>query len=342
MKTDKVLLVGFGSIGKFHLQKLQKTYKIVDIIEPDYDKHNAVLLSGSRTKINFYQNIENIENGITYEFAVIANWGPDHFETIQKLYKKGIHKFLIEKPLSDSLFELDCIEQMIKNKQIEIISHFQWSYSFLPRIIESSDIKKEIGNLISIVISGGAKCLVTNGIHFMALADILFGSEPMTSSEMYQNDFINPRSKSFLYLEGNVTWKYPNSRYLSINFFNRSHNSIIGILNFEYGYAILENNNIKVFAIETIEKNKIVSKTTTKNATKEIYNGPAFTFQDGSDGTDVIYRKLQGEITQFDMYHGISVTKNLIASIIKFYNLEKSSFAKSIKEDDFKVKWNLS
>ena len=342
MTPEHVLLIGHGSIGKFHLDKLVDLVENVDVIEPLPKNQTPSILKKHACEINFYNNLSNLPDDKFYTFAVIANWGPDHVSTILKLLEKGITKFLVEKPLCDSLSDLKLIEDLVSENKIEIISHYQWSYSYLPELINEITKKHDLGNTISMVVNGGAKCLATNGIHFLALAETIFIDIPIASSIIYVNDEINPRNKKFVFLEGNATWKYPNSKYLSINFFNKSHNALICVLNFEFGYAIIQNDEIKIYAIPFDRRFQFTSPTRTAIASDLVYEGQAFSYPDGSDGTDLVYSKLLDGLTREDSAHGIQTIKDFILTLEKNNGSEIDRDLSGVNSERLEKKWNLS
>jgi predicted dehydrogenase len=342
MISEHVLLIGHGSIGKFHLEKLVGLVESVDVIEPLSKNQTMTGAIKHACIINFYDNLSSLPSNKLYSFAVIANWGPDHVSTILRLFKSGITKFLVEKPLCDSLSDLRMIEELVSTNQIELISHYQWSYSYLPELISKMASEHVLGKTISMVVNGGAKCLVTNGIHYLALAEVIFKHNPIASSIIYDNDEINPRNKKFVFLEGNATWKYPNSNYLSINFFNKSHVSLICIINFEFGYAIIQNDEIRIYSIPLYSRLQMTSPTRTGNASDLIYEGPAFSYPDGSDGSDLIYSKLFKGLTSEDSAHGIRVIKDFILTLEKNGNSEINRDLSAVTYERLDRKWNLS
>jgi hypothetical protein len=342
MLDAHVLLIGHGSIGKFHVDRLTNLVKNVDVVEPLSSNRTQRNPQLDKCEIRFYSEIAKLPANRVYEFAVIANWGPDHVKTMLSLLDRGVTKFLVEKPLCDSLYDLRIIEGLVLEKKIEIISHYQWSYSFLPKIIEKTTLEYNLGKTISIVVSGGAKCLVTNGIHYLALAEVLFNEAPIASSIIYDNEAINPRSDKFVFLEGNATWKYPNSKYLSINFFNKSHMSIICIINFEFGYGMIQGENMDIYEIPVDKRDQITSPTKTANATKLIYSGPAFTHPDGRDGSDVIYSKLFNGLSDEDALHGIRTIKDFLLTLSKNINSKINRNLSIMEIDQIEKNWNLS
>jgi hypothetical protein len=342
MLDAHVLLIGHGSIGKFHVDRLTNLVKNVDVVEPLSSNRTLRNPQPDKCEIRFYSEIAKLPDNRVYEFAVIANWGPDHVKTILSLLDRGVTKFLVEKPLCDSLFDLRIIESLVSEGKIEIISHYQWSYSFLPNLIEETALKYNLGKTISIVVNGGAKCLVTNGIHYLALAEVLFNESPNASSIIYENDAINPRNKKFVFLEGNATWQYPNSKYLSINFFNKSHMSIFCIINFEFGYGIIQGENIDIYAIPVTKRDQITSPTKTANATDLVFSGSAYTFPDGRDGSDVIYSKLFDGINDEDAFHGIRTIKDLLLTLSKNITTKIDRNLSSMEIGQIEKNWNLS
>lgn len=342
MLDANVLLIGHGSIGKFHLEKLIKLVTTIDVVEPLDTNRFLKNPLPTLCQVNFYSELSKLPRNKMYEFAVIANWGPDHINTIVSLFKKGITKFLVEKPLCDSLQDLKIIEDLVLAGRIKIISHYQWSYSYLPTLIKEKSEKYDLGSTISMVINGGAKCLVTNGIHYLALAEILFNSKPVESTIIYDNDVINPRNNKFVFLEGNATWKYPNSKYLSINFFNKSHVSIIFIVNFEFGYGIIQNEKIELYGISKDKRKLFTSPTRTANATELVFSGPAFSYPDGRDGSDVIYSLFLSEIGIQDSFHGIDTVKDFILTLEKSTNNKIERNLSKLSVQQIEKNWNLS
>ena len=103
----KVLLIGFGSIGKRHYEVLSKTSQIqqIDLVTKQNVEDNIC-----------YENLEIIENINQYDYFVIASETNKHFEQLDFLEKNVKNKLIFcEKPLFESKQDLK-----IKNNKVFI------------------------------------------------------------------------------------------------------------------------------------------------------------------------------------------------------------------------------
>lgn len=101
----KVLVIGFGSIGKRHYDVLSKLSEIQSI--------DLVTKQNIEDKI-CYKNLEVVDNINQYDYFVIASETNKHFEQLKFLEKNVKNKFIFcEKPLFESKKDLE-----IKNNKV--------------------------------------------------------------------------------------------------------------------------------------------------------------------------------------------------------------------------------
>ena len=101
----KVLLIGFGSIGKRHYDVLSKLFEIQSI--------DLVTKQNIKDKI-CYKNLEVVDNINQYDYFVIASETNKHFEQLKFLEENVKNKFIFcEKPLFESKKDLE-----IKNNKV--------------------------------------------------------------------------------------------------------------------------------------------------------------------------------------------------------------------------------
>ncbi|RBQ30143.1 Gfo/Idh/MocA family protein [Aliarcobacter vitoriensis] len=131
----KVLLIGFGSIGKRHYEVLSKFSQIQQID----------LVTKQNIEYICYENLEIIKNINQYDYFVIASETNKHFEQLEFLEKNVKDKLIFcEKPLFESKQGLE-----IKNNKV-FIGYVLRFHPLIEKLIES--IKNE--NIILV----NAKC----------------------------------------------------------------------------------------------------------------------------------------------------------------------------------------
>ncbi len=213
------LLVGLGSIGRKHLSSLNHYYPDADIfvIDPAYPPGNQTINSIS------FLVIEEIPFSISAnDIAIVANWGPDHFNSFLELVEAGFTRILIEKPLADSLHELRKIEEICFQNEIVLSVNHSWHFEGLASRIQSLSNSLALGAPVMLTAYGGARCISTAGSHIIHLANQLFASPPLAISGLGRSDFINPRNASLSFYEGVFSFSYPGKQMLSITYSNSS------------------------------------------------------------------------------------------------------------------------
>ena len=87
----KVLIIGFGSIGRRHFEILSTFDNVTSI---------GVVSKQSLANIQSYSNLENIKDLNIYDYFIIASETVKHFEQLKYICSKVEHKkILVEKPL---------------------------------------------------------------------------------------------------------------------------------------------------------------------------------------------------------------------------------------------------
>tara|TARA_Y100000590_G_scaffold148843_2_gene171017 strand:- start:16459 stop:17430 length:972 start_codon:yes stop_codon:yes gene_type:complete len=136
--------VGYGSIGKRHIQNLSN-YSDIEIIVCTKRKQD-IFLKKNKCKV-----IKSLKKSISEnpDFAIISNVTSLHIETAIELANAGIH-FLIEKPLSHNQNGVKKLLNVIKTKKL--ITLIGCHLRFHPCIIKIKEIieKKKIGKVLAV------------------------------------------------------------------------------------------------------------------------------------------------------------------------------------------------
>ena len=218
-------IIGLGSVGKKHAKyysNLKGELIFIDPLESVYDwAQNNI-----NRNFKYFKKINKAESYITRnklpKLAIISNWGNQHYSSLLELNQMGIKKFFIEKPVANSIYQIDSLLNMAKNKKIEFVAGFGWRYSGLPEKIKEISCSHLGGDPKLISMTGGAFGMVTNGIHFLDLAISIFESEPISVFSNLKSDKINPRSKELDFWQGVSSWSFSNNKYLIISSSNHS------------------------------------------------------------------------------------------------------------------------
>lgn len=211
---SRAILIGYGSIGKRHLQQLTSRCEEVIVVDPvvetstDVDKNVRYYKSLQDYAAALRQNESTLPN-----IGVIANWGPDHFSTFKELKNLGIRKFLVEKPLASRMSHIEEFEYLCLSDKLQIWSNFHLRFDnssqFLYQYIEN--LKLGIPKLMTV--TGGAKCLATTGIHWIDFFLSLSGDNNYDVISNILSENINPRNAKLSFLEGVIHLGSPRSAF---------------------------------------------------------------------------------------------------------------------------------
>ena len=137
----KILIIGDGSIGKRHISNLTKIGKIKIIVHTKRKKDNFL----KKNNCSVFSKLENCLKEHP-DAAVICNETSIHAKIATKLAKNNMHIF-IEKPLSNSLIEINQLKKIVKSKRI--ITHVGCVLRFHPILKKTKEIieKKSIGKI---------------------------------------------------------------------------------------------------------------------------------------------------------------------------------------------------
>ena len=145
----KILIVGFGSIGKRHMRNILEKKNVEILI---CTKRNDLKFKEKNIKI-----VKNIDDAISEkpDMAFVTNETSYHVKVAIKLAKAGIDLF-IEKPLSASKNRLLELKKIIKKKRI--ISLVGCDHRFHPCLknIKEIIIKKKLGRILSVQVESSS------------------------------------------------------------------------------------------------------------------------------------------------------------------------------------------
>jgi predicted dehydrogenase len=146
----KVLVVGYGSIGKRHIENLSKL-KNIEILVCTKRKYDRFL---KQNKCEIYATLSDCVKENPH-FAIIANETQFHVKTALFLAKCNIH-LLIEKPISHSLTKLNELLTIVEKKKLIVL--VGCNFRFHPSLVLMKNIilKGDLGRVISAQVENGS------------------------------------------------------------------------------------------------------------------------------------------------------------------------------------------
>ena len=123
-----ILIVGHGSIGsRYRSELLKRNFNPENILI--VDKSLDVLNSLKSEGFKCYKSIDQLSTcNNDIEYGIISNWGPDHFEAANFLLNNKCKRLIIEKPVTNSLSDLNKLIDKSKKLEAYVTVHHRWKY----------------------------------------------------------------------------------------------------------------------------------------------------------------------------------------------------------------------
>ena len=219
------LIVGVGSIGRRHAAVMAERYEqliVVDTQATALEWCHQHLKPEIRSFDSVEAAIPEITSHTSDITAVIAAWGPHQFPIFSALVDAGVRNIFCEKPVAVSLGQVAALREMIRSNGISLNTGLHFRYRNIAETIRAFADKYLGGAPSMCVVAGGARCVATNGIHWLDLASCTFGCEPISVTSRLQRHEINPRTPSVGFWQGVGVWEYPQGRVFTVSYSNHS------------------------------------------------------------------------------------------------------------------------
>ena len=331
------LLIGCGSVGKKHLSKLIELGQKIWVVDPNEDARQFAL-SRSDLISGVFPSIESFlkaEGAPLINLAVIANWGPDHFYAFEKIKDLSPHTIIIEKPVTSKLSDLYLMKTHLEKSKASIFVNFHLRFdSGFKQLSELCDSSK-YGTPALISIVAGAKCISTNGIHWIDFSNQLIGSEWDKIDSSMSSQLINPRSKDLNFYEGFTNITYKNKSSTNVSFTNNSFMDMQITIVWKNAKGVIVNGFLTVYEAETeIPHDQPVTRSAL--FAKKVFEAPF-----SVDGFNNLYAQIDDK-KGFVMENALEANELLILSLIASKTSSQLSYGESIQEDLINFDWKIS
>ena len=141
----KILLIGFGSIGKRHLGNLfYLGYTDVDVVTSN------TVLPEPYACLSLYRSLKDAIAVSTYDTAILCTPTAQHTPAILQLLQAQVYRIYIEKPVSHSLDDLDLIVSLASRYSNKIVVGFDLHFDLGLQKVKELLVQQTIGKIISI------------------------------------------------------------------------------------------------------------------------------------------------------------------------------------------------
>ncbi|MBU4491742.1 MAG: Gfo/Idh/MocA family oxidoreductase [Euryarchaeota archaeon] len=144
-----VIVIGYGSIGKRHVDNLLKLRQIGQVIVCS-NHLDSFQNHPEKEKLKLVRSLEElspmISSGRQFDFAIIANETYKHVETANTIAESGIHLF-IEKPISDSVTKAISLKKIAEKSNIKIFVAYNFRFLGAIQYVKNQISSGVIGSL---------------------------------------------------------------------------------------------------------------------------------------------------------------------------------------------------
>ncbi len=221
--VESSLLVGYGSIGRWHAPVLRKMFPSLTIVETkEAAREQAALACPGGRVVPALRDLDAVGFSFGTCLAVIATWGPSHAGLFHELVDRGVRMVFCEKPLAASVADAAAMVRRSESEGVSLGVHHFLRYHGFAEALRGVAVELQLGDPVSLVVEGGAACLVTNGLHWVDFASALFGEGPRRVVSTARGLRINPRSPDLMIYGGTAIWSFGGDREAVISLSERS------------------------------------------------------------------------------------------------------------------------
>jgi predicted dehydrogenase len=219
------LIVGVGSIGRKHAVVMAERYEQLFVVDSSLTAQKWAkehLPSHAKVFGALPDALADIGKHAAQVTAVIASWGPHHFEAFSRLVQSGVRRVFCEKPLATSLQQIRTMNSISKEHSVQVTAGLHLRYRGMSEFIQHISVERLGGRPTTFVVDGGARCLATTGSHWVDFAIAVFAASPKSVIASLRSAPINPRSETLQYWDGVAVWEFPQGQRATIAYDNAS------------------------------------------------------------------------------------------------------------------------
>jgi len=244
----KLIIVGSGRMGIRHATGASNLDELSEIMMVDISnealenaKDELSKLPCSE-KINYRLLNNQGEVSKNYDIAIIASTASNRIETVKFVYETGCKYLMIEKPLGQSMSEVEELNSYVKDLGIDTCVNLNMRlYDSFIQLRKDLNEKPQLTGEKVITVNTGTIGIGANGIHYLDLLYFILNAKKakIVAGEIEENLIQSGRGQGFADYGGWCTIKFYNS---NDEYIGRSHLSISSNSSVFGGWDIVSGN----------------------------------------------------------------------------------------------------
>ena len=248
----KILIIGFGRIGFYHLQALERFKSNILIYIYDIKNINKKILQNKNII-----SLKNLKVNQNFDLVIISTSSEERYKVFYQLTKYNrVKKIIFEKFIYFKNSEFLKTSQILRKKKIKA-----WVNCMRREIDVMSNIKSQLSNKFEMIYKNSRWGLGCNSIHFLDLF-IFFSKRKNIKISKYHLDkkIYNSKRKGYVEFKGKILFDNDGSKLLIEDnpknkkkiFIIKTKNKLFSFSKFENILTIknLINNSVKKFNSE--------------------------------------------------------------------------------------------
>ncbi len=344
-KLNKGVLLGYGSIGRYHARILHERYPQIAIIDTAHDVRRTAAHDYPSSVVASNIN-ELYQSGWDWHgsMGVIATWGPNHERSFLDLSSLGTQHILCEKPFAHSVRAGAHMVSTAEKHGISLGVHHHLRYSNFVNGLHRVTSDLGLGDPYSIIVHGGALGIVTNGIHYFDLACEIFGEGPQSVVSTATGDAINPRSKELTFYGGTACWSFPGGYELVMSFSNQSSVAMSASIYYRNAVAHVGSNfDVEVRRRDEAKVEQFPAVTRTGPADEIVFCGPIPGYLPAEARTNLMLDEIEsGEVMTFPPSLALQALSGCIGALASGRERQSVVFPIDPMHDFGMAEWAIS
>ena len=193
---NKILVVGYGSVGKKYADAFNASGYKVSVLDPYNfsEKYNSF-----NTWSDVYQQHRSLDN------VILSDLAETRYNNLNKAMVLNPKRVLLEKIVTNDLKKIKEINKIAKNSNCKFLTHLRWNILNLDKNISKLANSAKIGKFCALNVIAGNSCLSVGGAHWIALyLKLLNKSQNILIQSNIAQCYDSPRSKYLSVLSGNI------------------------------------------------------------------------------------------------------------------------------------------